>query len=177
MTDPAPNQPTDPSDQNGNQPPEAPKQPADQLADLQRQLKDAVSALDSERKGRVKYETEVAKLKQSQLSESDKVIAKAREEGKHEALKQSGARLAAAEFRAKAATRLGGLAEALDIDLIDFSRFTDDTGEPDIRKIETAVDKLASALPEPNGKVAPTVPGGPRPDPGEQDWLRSAMTR
>ena len=175
MTDPAPQAPDAGKDPQGAPEPPAPS-PSEQLAELEKRLKDATSTIETERRGRIKWEAEVAKIKASQMNDAEKAIAKARDEGKSEALKTAGARLAAAEFRAKAAARLGNLADALDIDLIDFSRFTDEAGEPDIKRIEASVDKLAQALPEGNGRpAAPQVPAGPRPDPGEQDWLRSAI--
>jgi hypothetical protein len=63
----------------------------------------------------------------------------------------------------------------LDTDLIDFGKFTDEAGEPDMERIEAAVGRLAEAVPEQRKPARPVVPSGPRQDAGESDWLRTAM--
>jgi hypothetical protein len=164
-----PQPPTPPQPPSGQEPP--PKNDAPR--NLEAELKSAQAALETERKSRVKWESEVAKLKQGQMNDAEKAIERAREEGRAEASKTAGGRLAAAEFRARAAGKIGdptALLEALDM-----SKFVDDTGEPDVKAIDATIDKLAAAMP--NGKTppAPQVPAGPREDPKDTDWIREAM--
>jgi hypothetical protein len=171
MTEPAP-QPTPPPA--APDPPKADPPPA---PDLAQQLKDSQAALESERRMRTRLDAELTKTKQGQMNDAEKAIAKARDEGKLEGVKAAGIRLAAAEFRARATGKIGDPAAI--IDHIDLTKFVDDHGEPDTKAIDAVVEKLAAAMPAApaNGTPpAPKVPGGPRPDPPEDDWLRSVMS-
>jgi hypothetical protein len=169
MTEPT-NQPTPPSggDPKPAEPPPAP--------DLAQQLKDVQSALDNERRLRTRLDTELTKVKQGQMNDAEKAIAKARDEGKAEGAKAAGTRLAAAEFRARATGKIGDPTALLDH--LDLNKFVDEHGEPDTKAIDAVVERLAAAMPAaPNGPPpAPHVPAGPRSDPPDNDWLRSVMS-
>lgn len=173
MTDPIPQDPPNPPEPRVEPPPEPPKD-----RDWAAELKAAQAALEAERKLRIKSDNQINNLKQTQMSEAEKAIAAARVEGRSEALREAGKRLAAAEFRAIATGKIGDPAGALE--LIDLGRFVGDDGEPDTAAIEDAVGKLAAALTA-NGQrppvpQAPHVPAGARDqDAGDTDWLRSAL--
>jgi hypothetical protein len=136
------------------------------------QLRDALEKLAAARGLASRQDTELTKLKQAQLSASEKAIEKARGEGRQEALKAAGSRLAAAEFRAQAAGKIPDPQTLLDT--MDLSRFVDDDGEPNAKLIGQVIEKLSAAIS--NGRpTAPSVPSGPRADPTDQDWLRQAV--
>ena len=123
------------------------------VAALRQEIKDKDTALNEARKG--------------QMSEAEKAIAAAREEGKAEAAAEHARQLAAAEFRAQSAGRIANPDAAL-------AKLNLDTlvkdGKPDTKEITALVAQLA-AVPPPPGKVPP----GPRPggEPTEtRDWIR-----
>ena len=115
------------------------------------------------------------------MSEAEKAVAKARDEGRAEAQEASARKLAAIEFRYAAAGRLADPAAALD--LLDVSKFLGDDGEPDPRRIEAAIDRLAGPRPDPDEEPvnghAPRVPAGPRqPVPSDGgDFIRGIVGR
>jgi hypothetical protein len=74
-------------------------------------------------------------------TELEKATKKAREEGRAEALRESGSRLVDAEVRAAAAGRDIDVATLLEG--LDRSRFLDDDGNPDTAAIAAWIDKLA----------------------------------
>jgi hypothetical protein len=95
-------------------------------------------------------------------------IAAAREQGRAEAAREAGLRLAAAEFRAAAAGRIANPDAALGV--LDMSKLVTD-GEPDKDAIAALVDQLAAIPPAAPGRV----PAGPRsagPANGGGDWVR-----
>jgi hypothetical protein len=152
---PAPTPPAPPA-------PPAPAPTADADAELR-------AALDQERKARKDLETELAKVRQQGMSEQEKLIAKAREEGKAEAAHAAALVVAAAEFRVQAAGKIADPEAALAV--IDMSRLLDDKERPDKAAIGKLVGQLA-AVPPPPGHVPP----GPRdPGNGQGDWLRDQM--
>lgn len=161
----------------GNEP-EGDKPTERSREELERDRADLERALARERKDntalKAKYDRQAKEMTEAQMSEQEKAVAKARDEGKAEALKAAGMRLAAAEFRAAAAGKIADPAAA--VDLVDLSRFVDDDGEPDSDAIAKAVDRLAAgaAPASPNGRV----PGGPRSAPEEStDFVRAALGR
>lgn len=99
------------------------------------------------------------KLQRESLDEQQKAIADARDEGKSEATKAAGERLAAAEIRA-ALTNLvpdpAGIVEDLNL-----GKYVGDDGEPDQDAIKALASKYAAlgVNKKPSG-----VPGGPRGD-------------
>ena len=91
-------------------------------------------------------------------------------------MKEAGARLAAAEFRAQAAGKLADPAAA--IEFLDMTKFIDEDGEPDTGAIADAVDKLVAATAPTSGKPRPPiVPNGVQPPTEESDWLRTVAKR
>ena len=149
-------------------PPPAPDPPAPTRAELDK----LTAALEEERRQRVETKKELDRLKAEGMTEQEKLIAKAREEGKAEAAKESGLRLVAAEFRAQAAGRIANPDAALAV--LDLSKLLGADGEPDKKAIGKLVDQLA-VVPPPPGKV----PAGPRGDGanGDGDLFRDLMSR
>jgi hypothetical protein len=133
------------------------------------------SALSEERKARKEIEGKFSKLEREHMSETEKAIAQAKDEGRKEAIQSAGRRLAAAEFKAAAAGKIGDPAAALEV--LDLSKFVSENGDPDTTAIQKVVDRLALAMPV---NQAPTgrVPSGPRSDNDDGgDFIRSAITR
>jgi hypothetical protein len=131
------------------------------------------AALNEERKQRKDIEGKFTKLEKEHMSDTEKLIAQAKDEGRREAIQSAGRRLAAAEFKAAAAGKIGDPAAALEV--LDLSKFVSDNGDPDTTAIQKVVDRLALAMPvTPAGRV----PSGPRSDSeGEPDFIRSALGR
>ena len=98
------------------------------------------------------------------LSETEKAIAAARDEGRSEALTLANTRLLQAEIRAAAAGKIADPADA--IKLLDLSEFeVTDGGEVDTEAIASAIDALVEAKPYLAATVRPlgTGGGGARP--------------
>lgn len=164
------NKPPEPG--TGTPPPEGGEKPKPPTVDEYTELK---SALNDERKLRREAEAKFTKLEKDHMSEQEKAIAQAKDEGRKEAVQAAGRRLAAAEFKAAAAGKIGDPAAALEV--LDLSKFVGEDGEPDQTAIAKVVDRLALAMPvvpPPTGRV----PAGPRSD-GEEtpDFIRSALRR
>lgn len=163
---PAP--PADPPKPNGGPPeppsPPPPEPPAPTAADLAR----IQASLDAERKARVKAEADLAKLQRDGMSEHDRAVNEAREQGRAEAAAEHARALAAAEFRAQAAGKIADPDAALE--LLDLAKLVKD-GKPDTAAIAAAVGRLA-AVPPPPGRIPP----GPREPAGNggRDWLGDA---
>jgi len=115
------------------------------------------TALAEERRLRAEDRRALDQLRRDGMSEQEKAIAKARDEGKAEAAQEHAEALAAAEFRAQAAGRISNPDAALAV--LDLAKLVKD-GKPDKTAIGKLVDQLA-VVPPPPGKV----PAGPR-DPG-----------
>lgn len=98
---------------------------------------------------------ELAKLKQQHMSEQEKAVEAAKAEGRAEAAREHGRKLADARFEAAVARKGLDLGEAAE--LIDTSKFVDDNGEVDDQAIKQAVAKLAKVL----------TPKGPPPASGD----------
>lgn len=141
--------------------------PADDVAGLQK-------ILAAERKSRRELESKLAEHERAAMSDQEKAVAAARDEGRNEALTQAGKRLAAAEFRAAAAGKLQN-ADAL-LDVIDPTKFVGEDGEPNRELIEATVAKLAAGQSDSKKDDAPAglvFPGGVRePAQDNGDWLR-----
>jgi hypothetical protein len=83
-------------------------------------------------------------LQQQHMIDDEKALQAARDQGRAEAFKAAGLRIAAAEFRAVAAGKLADPAAALEV--LDLSRFVSDEGEVDSADLTAVVAKLAAAL-------------------------------
>jgi hypothetical protein len=88
-------------------------------------------------------------LERQGMSEPEVAMARARDEGRAEALnearKEFGGRLVEAEVRGRAATRLSDDQVATLLDGLNTARFLDDDGEVDTARVHEWVDKLAPA--------------------------------
>lgn len=136
----------------------------------------------AERKARRDAEAKLEQREKESMTETERAVAAARDEGRAEASTAAARRLAAAEFRAAAAGKLGN-AEAW-MDVIDPGKFIGEDGEPDRAAIEATVAKLAAnngnGKTESNGNgksdaLPPglSFPGGVRqPADAQGDWLR-----
>jgi hypothetical protein len=125
------------------------------------------AALDEERRQRAEDRKTLDKLKADAMTEGEKAIAKAREEGRAEAAQEHAEQLAAAEFRAQAAGRITNPDAALAV--LDLAKLLKD-GKPDKTAIGKLVDQLAVVPPAPG-----RIPAGPRdPGNGAADWLGDA---
>jgi hypothetical protein len=104
------------------------------------------------------------------MTDAEKAIAKAKQEGAAEARREAGLLVAAAEFRAIAQGKLADPAAALEV--IDLAKFINDAGDVDKTELAKLVDKLAAALPSASpGKV----PAGARGQAADGDFLRSVL--
>lgn len=128
-------------------------------------------ALESERaarkaaeKAQKNLQAEIEKLKTAQLSESEKAVKQARDEGKTEgsaeARNQWGSKLVRAEFKAAAAGRLTSEQISELLEDVDLSRYLTEDGEVDEARIAKKIDALAPADGKP--KLPPPFNGGPR---------------
>lgn len=122
---------------------------------------------------------ELATLKAATATDAEKAIAKAKEEGKAEALKTANERLLKAEIKSAAAGRLADPNDA--VRLLDPDDFTNAEGEVEEAKLKKAIDELLKDKPYLAGKKsAGDGGGGPRgkdAGPSMDDWLRSQARR
>lgn len=118
------------------------------IAEERRKAKEAVARAKA-------AEAELAKVRQADMSEAEKMAAEAEQRGRQAAMSEMGQRLVRAEFRAVAAGRVANL-DAL-LDDLNLAKFVDEDGEPDTKAIAKAVERYA---PPADDSRAP----GPRPD-------------
>jgi hypothetical protein len=173
MGEPAP--PAPPADPPAPPPAPAPAGPGNgppAEPDLAANVARLEAALAEERKRAAAAEGQLTKLRNQNMSEHEKAVAAAKAEGRTEAVREAGLKLAAAEFRAAATGKLADPAAALDV--IDLSKYVSEDGEVDSKALAVLVDKLAAALPAPAGSPA-RVPAGPHGDTGEPDFIRQAL--
>lgn len=177
---PQPPQPTPPPQ--GDPPPPQPTGDPPAPAPAPTDPPDLETALRRERGAREALQRELDKLRQANMSDQEKLIAKARDEGRAEANAESARQLAAVQFEHAATGRIADPAAALE--LIDVGKLLDEHGQPSAKAIAAAVDRLAGPAPDPddpaagNGHLpAGRIPGGVRqpapPDRG--DFIRSAL--
>jgi hypothetical protein len=131
-----------------------------------------MATLATERADRQRIEAELAALRQTTMTETEKAIAAARAEGKAEAEQAAVLRVVAAEFRARAAGKLANIEAALGV--LDLAKLAKN-GEPDIKAIDALVAQLAAVppAPPPPGHVPPGVRQPTAPGNGDNDWLRA----
>lgn len=118
---------------------------------------------------------ELEKARQASMSEAEKAIAEAEVKGRTAATAEFGKRLAKAALDTAAAKRNPGFDTGA-LEYLDMARFVGDDGEPDVKAIAAAVEKL---VPESTG--AASFDGGARqsaPRAGDMnDLLRRAAGR
>jgi hypothetical protein len=131
------------------------------------------AALERERSRTREFERQIAQLRQGQMTDQERAVAEAREEGRKDAAKTTGLMLAAAEFRALAIGKLADPGKMLDDGDLNLARFVDDAGNIDKRALARLVERLAqAAAPAVNG---PGVPAGPRGATPGDDFLRGVL--
>ena len=147
--------PAPPGGQNGDHPPGDPLE----------------AAISDERARRIRAEQELTRLRQAAMTDQEKAVDAARAEGRAAAEAEHAQQLAAEMFRTAAAGRLADADATLEA--LDLSKLLRD-GQPDRRRINALVDKLAAAstAPPPGPGRVPAGPQGTQPDGG--DWLRGA---
>lgn len=165
----------------GPQQPEPQPQPGDDTGQQQQEQEqdDAQDrALENERKAHretqrqlAEVRKQLAELRAEHMTENEKAVAEAREQGRAEAEADAARKVAAAEFRARSAGKLANPDAALEI--LDLSRLVRD-GEPDTKAIDDAIGRL-SAQPEQKARV----PAGPRTPASEHDgdWIRQRIAQ
>lgn len=121
--------------------------------------------------------SELEKVRQSSMTETEKAAAEAESRGRAAATADFGKRLATSQFDALASKRNPTFDTSEMLGLIDLSRFVGDDGEPDEKAIAAAVEKLVPAA---EGGV-PNFDGGPRATPpapaGMNGLIRKATGR
>jgi hypothetical protein len=161
---------TEPAADDSGQQPAATGDGAQQQRDDGRpdDAKELRTTLAAERKARVGLEKQLAELQKKSMSDADKAIADAREEGRTEARTEASRRIAAVEFRAAAHGKLADPDAALE--LLDLGRLVGDDGEPDRDAIKAVIDRLA-----PVSAPSPKVPSGPRDTVPDTDFIRASL--
>jgi type IV secretory pathway VirB10-like protein len=155
-------------------PPNDPKPPADPAPETD--WKAEARKWEKRAKENAGAAEELEKHKAAAMSDAEKAVAAAKAEGRTEALKESGAKLARAEFKAAVAAAGVDLGEALD--LIDTSVFVTDKGDVDEDAIKKAVAKFAKLAPKPGaGRSGGDLPGGPGNAPTRPKSLHAAVDK
>lgn len=101
---------------------------------------------------------ELEQFKQQSMTDTEKAVEAARNEGRSEGAKSASERIARAEIRAAAAGRNVDVTALLEG--VDAKRFLDDDGEPDTKAITAWMDRIAPVGDSPKPK--PRVPTGAR---------------
>lgn len=110
---------------------------------------------------------ELEKLRKSQMSEQERAVAQARDEGRAEASSTAAQRLAGAEIKAALATVVADADKRAEIiEDLNLSRYIGEDGEPDAEKIAALRDRYASL-------TAAATPGTPPPPPGVPKGART----
>lgn len=126
-------------------------------------------ALDSERAARKEadqkakaeservsaLEKELAKIRRTSLSESERAVEEARLEGRASAAVEFGKRLARSEFDSIAGRRNADVDTSAVLEYVDLARFVGEDGEPDSKAIAEAVERL---VPESSGAAQAPPP-------------------
>jgi hypothetical protein len=133
--------------------------------------KELRGAYRAERKQRIELQKQLAELQRKSMSDSERAIAEAREQGRTEARAEAARRIAAAEFRSAANGKLADPDAALE--LLDLGRLVGDDGEPDPDAIKAVIERLAPATAAPGQQ--PRVPAGPRDTQPETDFIRARL--
>ena len=110
------------------------------------------------------------------MTDQERAVAEAKAAGRAEATQEANLKLAAAEFRAKAAGRIANPDAALAA--LDLTKLLGKNGEPDAAAIAALVEQLAvvPAPPPPPGYIppGPREPAAPGP---ETDFIRQIRRR
>jgi hypothetical protein len=102
--------------------------------------------------------TELDKFRQASMSDAEKAVAEAEARGRTAAATEFGKRLARTEFDAIAGRRNKDFDTSSALEFVDLSRFLGGDGEPDLKAIKSAVERLV-----PEAQVGPpSFDGGTR---------------
>lgn len=146
---PAPEPQTPPPTTPPATPPATGDDPANELA----KWKELARKNEAKAKANAQAVSELAALKASQMTDTDRAVQTARDEAKAAALKSLGVRLVASEVRVAAAGR------QVDVDTLlegmDASKFLDADGEPDTTAIQGWVDKVSPPAATEDPKTLP----------------------
>jgi hypothetical protein len=152
-------------------PPEPPE-PPDDAAELRR-------SLAAERRRASGLERQLGELRQQNMTDQERAVAAARDEGRAEARREAGRALVGAEFRALAAGKLpnaAALAEALDL-----TTFLAEDGSVDTERLTAWIERAAEGVTPPSGNGPPPgpprVPTGPQGPPAADDFLGTQLRR
>lgn len=142
---PTPAEPTEPAPTPTGPPTETPAtdDPAAELA----KWKALAKKHEDRARANASAATELERVRQESMSETERAVAAARAEGVAEATRALGARLVSAEVRAAAAGRPEAQVDSL-LEGMDATKFLGDDGEPDVRAIKAWVGKTLPAAPE-----------------------------
>jgi len=118
---------------------------------------------------------ELAKLRQSSMSDTERAVEQARAEARKEAYAETSERLAAAEVRAA----LAGVVDDPDaiVEDLNLSRYVTDEGDVDAKAVKVLAEKYAKLTP---GKGSADLKQGSRTPsstpPDGNDWLRQKVS-
>ena len=163
---------------------DAPEQPDDapdtgtEQPDLKAELdkwKSQARKHEERAKANAQAAKELDQFKQATMSETEKAVAQAKAEGRMEALRDTGGKLAAAEIRAAAAGRLTQKQLDALLDGTNLAAFVDDDGEVDRAKVSKYVEGIAPAAEAPRNNGFPDLGQGARGTTGAGDM--NAMIR
>ena len=152
--------------------------PTTTSTDGQEQLGEAgKAALDAEREARQasdkrakQLERELEQQRKAGMSEAEKAIAEAEKRGREEAHRVFGERLVRSEFATAAARRNPDFKTNEVLDDLNLARFVGEDGEPDIKAIEKAVERL---VPIRHLNIdGPWWSWGPLPSSGQSDMTK-----
>jgi hypothetical protein len=102
--------------------------------------------------------TELEKQRKASMTEAERAVAEAKAAGAAEAVVRFGKRLARTEFDSLAGRRNPDFDTAAALEFVDLARFVGEDGEPDVKAIKAAVDRLVPAPPS----GPPSFDGGAR---------------
>lgn len=124
----------------------APSPDESALGDAGKQALDRMKAERNAAASQAKaLQKELDKVRQSAMSESERAVAEAEVRGRTSALAEVGQKLARARFDALAGRRNPDVDTAELLEFVDLSRFVGDDGEPDMKALASAVERLVVA--------------------------------
>lgn len=131
----------------------------EELGDKGKQALDRMKAERNEAARQAKaLQRELEQVRTASMSEAEKVAHEAEQRGRQAATAEFGQRLARTQFDALAGRRNADVDTAKVLEYVDLSKFVGEDGEPDLKAITAAVERL---VPAPAGGT-PSFDGGGR---------------
>lgn len=122
-------------------------------------------------------QTEAEKRQRESMTEAERAVAEAEARGRQSAVTEFGKRLARTEFDAAAGRRNPDFKTADALEFLDLAKFVGEDGEPDVKAIKAAVERLVPAPPS----GPPSFDGGARKSaqgaPDMDQIMRAALGR